>query len=95
MHNYLNRHSKSIVPGGWHWLFLAVALFGYATLNRGFAYIGWYPVFIGEGLLLFYLLSLNHIKLLPIFLGTSVGKIWVIFFFYNFIIFFFFTDRTF
>lgn len=87
MHN--GSHSKSIVPGGWHWFFLAVTLLGYATLNRGFAYIGWYPVFVGEGVLLFYLLSLNHPRLLPIFLGTSIGKVWVIFFLYNFIIFLF------
>lgn len=87
MRNY--SHSKSIVPGGWHWFFLAVILFGYATLNRGFAYIGWYPVFVGEVVLLFYLLTLNHPRLLPLFLGTSVGKVWVIFFLYNFIIFLF------
>src|SRR5688500_18418302 len=32
-------------------LFLAVCLFGYATFGRGFAYVGYTPLYIGEALL--------------------------------------------
>jgi len=66
---------------------LLFCLFGYSTLNRGFAYLGYYPFFVGELALLFYLLLLNHRVTLFRFLGTTAGKIWAIFFIYCLIIF--------
>jgi hypothetical protein len=75
------------VPGGSHWLLLLSCFIGYATLNRGFAYIGVYPFFIGEFALLFYLLSIRHLQLLPRFLSSPAGMTWAIFLSYNLVLF--------
>src|SRR5580698_3614750 len=78
---------KNNVPVGKVWFPLLFGLFGYAVLNKGFAYIGYYPFFIGEFILFFYLLILPHRTLLPAFLRTTAGKIWFWFFVYNFLLF--------
>lgn len=62
--------TRSIIPGGGIWLLFLFVFAGYAVLNRGFAYIGYYPVFIGEIVLLFYLLVLRHSVGLSEFLRT-------------------------
>lgn len=80
---------SGVVPGGNKWALLLFCLIGYSILNRGFAYIGYYPFFIGEFTLFFYLLKINHKIELPKFLGTLAGKMWVILFLYNLIIFLF------
>ncbi len=79
--------ASSLIPGGNIWFLLVFCLIGYATLNRGFAYLGSYPVFIGEFTLLFYLLILNHRHTLPRFLSTTAGKLWLFFFSYALIVF--------
>ncbi|MCC6161685.1 MAG: O-antigen ligase family protein [Nitrosomonas sp.] len=78
---------RTLTPGGNIWLLLLICLFGYATLNRGFAYIGHYPFFIGEFTLILYFLVLNNRKNLPRFLATLAGKIWSIFFVYSILVF--------
>lgn len=75
------------VPGGVTWGLLLTTFLGYATLNRGFAYIGSYPLFIGEITLIFYIATIRHSVVIPKFLKTVTGKAWLLFFLYNFVIF--------
>jgi len=86
--NTVRNNRQGRIPGGLIWFPLLFCLIGYSVLNRGFAYIGYSPFFIGEFTLLFYLLSLNHGIYFPKFLGTNAGKIWFAFFTYNLVIFF-------
>ena len=84
---YNDYQVQSLIPGGNKWFMLLVCLIGYSTLNRGFAYIGYYPFFVGELAMVISMLILNHERTLPRFLGTSAGKIWAVFFIYSLIIF--------
>ena len=74
------------IPGGRRWALLLIGIFGYVTLNRGFAYIGVYPIFWGELCLIFYLLTTRHSIALPRFLNTLAGKLLLVFLIYSFLL---------
>ena len=65
------------------WGPLLFLIFGYSTLNRGFSYIGTYPVFIGEFTIILYMLTIRHSVVFPKFWATLGGKFTVIFFLYS------------
>ncbi len=71
------------ITGNGVWLPLLVSLVGYYVLNKGYAYIGYLPIFTGEMTMIFYLVRLRHGKLLPAFFRTSAAKWWALFFAYN------------
>jgi len=74
-------------PGGVYWLPILIGILGYSTLNRGFAYIGVYPVFWAEVCLFWYAFTLKHNKALPRFCSTPAGYAWLLFFLYSAAIF--------
>jgi hypothetical protein len=70
-------------PGGVYWLPILIGILGYSILNRGFSYIGVYPVFWAELCLFLYALTLKHNKTLPRFCSTPAGYAWLLFFLYS------------
>jgi hypothetical protein len=69
------------VPGGKVWFLFLFTFTGYAILNRGFSYLGSYPVFIGEITFVFYLVFLRHRLAAARFFRTSaflaIALLWV------------------
>ncbi len=71
------------ITGNGVWLPLLVSLVGYYVFNKGYAYIGYLPIFMGELTLIFYFFRLRHSKLLPAFFHTPAARWWAFFFAYN------------
>jgi O-antigen ligase len=82
---YPARKNSALVFGIWSPL--VILLVGYSILNRGFAYIGFYPIFIGEIAIIFYLVAIVHSRVFPVFFKTPLGLAWTIFFVFNFALF--------
>lgn len=83
----ISKNLFSFIPGGANWFILIICFIGYSTLNRGFAYIGHYPIFVGEIALLFYIVFLRHNITLPLFLRTRSGKLLLLYVIYCIVIF--------
>lgn len=78
---------SSNIPGGLYWLPILIGMLGYCTLNRGFAYIGIYPVFFAEMCLFWYAATIKHHRTGRKFLATPAGFNWLLLFLYSSVLF--------